>query len=98
MLGRFCAIEAICSRSVVVSERVGRLRKVFTKAASSALRAASPGDAVSPRVIFAGFNALDDIFRRRLLRGVADAQSCGQGQADCHEDASQIDPERVAVR
>ena len=58
MLGRFCAIEAIWSRSVVVSERVGRLRKVFTKAASSALRAASPGEAVSPRVIRAGFSAL----------------------------------------
>src|SRR3954454_8131601 len=77
--GRFWAIETIWSRSAVVSERVGRLRKVFTKRDSSALRAASPGDAVRPRVIRGGFNALLDIFRGRLLRGQADAEPRGQG-------------------
>src|SRR5215470_1366823 len=57
MLGFACAIETICSRSAVVSDRVVRLRRVFTKRASSALRAASTG-ADRPRVSLAGFNAL----------------------------------------
>lgn len=48
----------ICSRSAVVSERVVLWRKPSTKRASSALRAASAGDAESPRVSFTGFRAL----------------------------------------
>jgi hypothetical protein len=51
MLGRFLAIDVICSRSVNVRERVGRLRKLFTNFVSCALRAASAGDVVRPRVI-----------------------------------------------
>src|SRR6476659_6226302 len=58
MLGRFLAMDVICSRSAVVKERVGRLRKVFTNFASSALRAASAGDVVRPRVSLSGFSAL----------------------------------------
>src|SRR5215475_3396904 len=58
MVGCFLAMDVICSRSVVLSERVCRLRKLFTNFASSALRAASAGDVVRPRVSLSGFSAL----------------------------------------
>src|SRR3954466_12723055 len=51
------AMDAIFSRSSVVSERVGRFRKVSTNFESSAARAALAGEVVRPRVIRGAFSA-----------------------------------------
>ena len=73
MLGRFWAMIAICSRSAVESERVGRLRKLFMNLNSSALRASSAGDVVRLFVVLAIFSALI-ISRIKTVR------------ADCHDE------------
>src|SRR6476469_1349412 len=51
------AIDAILSRSSVDRERVGRFRTALRNRVSSAARAASDVDVVSPRVTRGGFSA-----------------------------------------
>src|SRR5262249_40723866 len=58
MLGRFSAKVTICSRSAVESDRVGRLRRLSTKRASSAFFAASAGEVERLRVRRGAFSAL----------------------------------------
>jgi hypothetical protein len=92
MLGRFSAIVTICSRSAVVSERVGRLRKLFTTLPPPCAPRRQ-GDVVRLRVI-AELQRLDDVLRGRLLGGENAASPAGR-QGRRHNDAGQTDLSRL---
>src|SRR6476469_1901882 len=84
------AIDAILSRSSVDRERVGRFRTTLRNRVSSAARAASYGDVVSPRVIRGGFSA--------FMMSSADRCSAACDGAGDSRPARKIIPAKPAIR
>jgi hypothetical protein len=84
------AIDAILSRSSVDKDRVGRFRTALRNRVSSAARAASAGDVVSPRVTRGDFSA--------FMMSSAERCSAAYDGAGDSRPATKIMPAKPAIR